>query len=352
MRPALKYAIHYSVRKFQPLYLFVAMISTALLVTNSSCSSSSDSEDEDSTTSVSDYRQEMRSLVIAISEYAKEESPGFLIIPQNGHDVISENSDPTETMDSAYLAAIDGLGREDLYYGYDSDDTATDPSVTEAINAFLTIYEQNNVSVLVTDYISTNNEIDNSYAQNRTQGYVSFAASRRELDNIPSYPSSPHNENANDITTLAEAQNFLYILNPSNTDYFADKASYLNALAATNYDLFIIDLFYEETPLSTTEIQSLKTKANGGSRLVIAYMSIGEAENYRDYWQEAWQVGSPSWIEEENIDFPGNFKVEYWNADWQALLFGAPEAYLDKIIAAGFDGVYLDIIDAFEYFES
>ena len=28
---------------------------------------------------------------------------------------------------------------------------------------------------------------------------------------------------------------------------------------------------------------------------------------------------------------------------------GHPDAYLDRILAAGFDGVYLDIIDAFEY---
>ena len=31
---------------------------------------------------------------------------------------------------------------------------------------------------------------------------------------------------------------------------------------------------------------------------------------------------------------------------------GSPDAYLDRILAAGFDGVYLDIIDAFEYFEA
>jgi cysteinyl-tRNA synthetase len=33
------------------------------------------------------------------------------------------------------------------------------------------------------------------------------------------------------------------------------------------------------------------------------------------------------------------------------VLFGSDDAYLDRILAAGFDGAYLDIIDAFEYFE-
>ena len=43
--------------------------------------------------------------------------------------------------------------------------------------------------------------------------------------------------------------------------------------------------------------------------------------------------------------------MEYWNTDWQVMIYGSDSAYLDMIIAAGFDGVYLDIIDAYEFFE-
>jgi cysteinyl-tRNA synthetase, unknown class len=56
----------------------------------------------------------------------------------------------------------------------------------------------------------------------------------------------------------------------------------------------------------------------------------------------------PQWLDPENPDWPGNFMVRYWDADWQSLLFGNRKAYLDRILAAGFDGVYLDGIDAFE----
>lgn len=80
-------------------------------------------------------------------------------------------------------------------------------------------------------------------------------------------------------------------------------------------------------------------------------MSIGEAEDYRYYWDESWTVGSPSWLKEENPEWEGNYKVEYWDTNWQAIILGSENAYLDKIIDAGFDGVYLDIIEAFEYFE-
>ena len=34
------------------------------------------------------------------------------------------------------------------------------------------------------------------------------------------------------------------------------------------------------------------------------------------------------------------------------IIYGNNNSYLEKILDAGFDGVYLDIIDAFEYFEN
>ncbi|HPO14200.1 MAG TPA: right-handed parallel beta-helix repeat-containing protein, partial [Candidatus Hydrogenedentes bacterium] len=177
---------------------------------------------------------------------------------------------------------------------------------------------------------------------------VSFAADSRELDRIPAYPSTPYQMNASSISSLGDAKNMLYLL---NAEPFGGRTAYLNAIDATNYDVFIIDLFYDETALSTPEVTQLKSKANGGQRLLLAYMSIGEAEDYRYYWQSSWHPGTPGWLEEENPDWEGNYKVRYWDPGWQAIIFGSANAYLDRILAAGFDGVYLDIIDAYEYFE-
>jgi len=109
----------------------------------------------------------------------------------------------------------------------------------------------------------------------------------------------------------------------------------------------IIDLFYEGQQLSAAEVNSLKTKKNGGHRLVIAYMSIGEAEDYRYYWQASWRRKPPAWLAEQNPHWRGNYKVRYWYPEWQNIILG----YLQKILDSGFDGTYLDIIDAFEYFE-
>jgi len=56
-------------------------------------------------------------------------------------------------------------------------------------------------------------------------------------------------------------------------------------------------------------------------------------------------------LEEENPNWEGNYKVRYWEPEWQDIIYGNDSSYLKKILDAGFDGVYLDIIDAFEYFE-
>ena len=95
-----------------------------------------------------------------------------------------------------------------------------------------------------------------------------------------------------------------------------------------------------------SQIQQLK---NSG-KIVLSYMSIGEAEDYRDYWQSGWTEGNPSWLGPTNTAWEGNYKVRYWMDGWKQIIMGSPDAYLDKIIAAGFDGIYLDIIDAYYFF--
>lgn len=300
------------------------------------------------TPTVRDYRQDMRNFVQSISAYAKETNPDFIIIPQNGHTLLTEDGESNGLLSQAFLRAIDGVGRENLFYGYNGDDMRTPVSVQRRMISFMDIAETNGIEVLVIDYCSTCSFVDNSYRQNAIRGYVSFAADHRELDNIPAYPPNPYNVNDSNVTSLAEAKNFLYLINPG---LFPNRRAFLNAIRKTDYDIIFVDLFYDDLTLTASEVASLKIKANGGSRLVIAYMSIGEAEDYRYYWQREWETTPPSWLTEENPQWLGNYKVRYWDAAWQDIIYGNRNSYLGKVLDAGFDGVYLDIIDAFEYYE-
>ncbi|MBB6126663.1 endo alpha-1,4 polygalactosaminidase [Mucilaginibacter lappiensis] len=297
-----------------------------------------------------DYRQEMRNFVIGISKYAKAINIKFAVIPQNGIQLVTTDGEHSGAPSAAYLNAIDGNGQEDLYYGYENDDVATSPSVTADIRGYLDISKKNGKKILVTDYCSTPSNMTRSYQVNGANGYISFAADQRELNNIPGFPAKINNENANVISSLSDAKNFLYLIN--STDNFNSKAEFIKAVTATNYDALIMDLYFDKTAFTSAEINALKSKANGGKRLVISYMSIGEAENYRYYWQKSWKPGNPVWLDAENPQWKGNYKVKYWNKDWQNIIYGNDSSYLKKILNANFDGVYLDIIDAFEYYEN
>lgn len=86
----------------------------------------------------------------------------------------------------------------------------------------------------------------------------------------------------------------------------------------------------------------------------IELVTVGEdanAEDYRYYWQSEWKRDKPAWLARENPEWRGNYKVRYWDPAWQEIICGAGDSYLNRILASSFDGVYLDIVDAFEYFE-
>lgn len=135
---------------------------------------------------------------------------------------------------------------------------------------------------------------------------------------------------------------------------FAFQLQYLSvsAIANSSYDMVIIDYSTagDDSGQFTRE-QVTTMKANG--KKLVAYISIGEAENYRFFWNSAWDAnndgvpdaGAPAWLGPGNPDWPGSYKVRFWMAEWKTIVY----AYLDRIIDSGFDGVYLDIIDAYEY---
>ena len=281
--------------------IFISLI----LVIFFSCS---DEEENNNLYPDVNFKQEMRDFVTDISQYAKAKNPNFLIIPQNGHELVSVNGDTDGSPDVGYNNAIDACGQEDLFYGYDDDDILTGNEDNEYLTSLLDISKSTGNVILVTDYCYTHSKMDDSYTKNSAKNYISFAADDRQLSQIPDYPLSVYNENSEIISSIHDVQNFLYLINPTN---FASKTEFVNAIKATNYDLLIMDFFFgdDDEEFNTAEIEQLKQKANGGTRLIVSYMSIGEAEDYRYYWDESWTVGSPTWLKAENPEWEGNLKL-------------------------------------------
>ncbi len=124
-----------------------------------------------------------------------------------------------------------------------------------------------------------------------------------------------------------------------------------DALAAAPYDVLVIDYSRDGSDAraltAPRRSRKLKIRPDGSRRIVLAYLSIGEAEKYRYYWQPDWETSTlaPPWLAEANKRYRTNFLVRYWHADWQAIVFRGENSYLGRILNAGFDGIYLDRVD-------
>ncbi len=135
-----------------------------------------------------------------------------------------------------------------------------------------------------------------------------------------------------------EVENFLYQLQRANAQRIGETA----------FDLVITTM--DVAGSSPDTVPALKDSP-GGDKLVLAYMSIGQAEDYRYYWDPSWEEDPPPWLDVSDPEWRGDFWVRYWDPGWQRIVFGTPDSYLDRIIALGFDGVYLDRVDAYGYYE-
>lgn len=107
-------------------------------------------------------------------------------------------------------------------------------------------------------------------------------------------------------------------------------------LAASDFDLIILD----PDQVTQADIAALRFKPNGASRILLAYLSVGEAERYRANFHFA---KSAAILGAENPEWPENFDVEFWSPDWRLALLDE----CSRIWAKKFDGVFLDKLDAY-----
>ncbi len=124
----------------------------------------------------------------------------------------------------------------------------------------------------------------------------------------------------------------------------------VDRLAASNLDLIVIDHALGQPNIivaSPEDVQRLKRKPDGSRRIVLAYISVGEAEDFRPYWKRAWAEAPPSWLGSSNPDWPGAYGVRFWESAWKQIVYAQDDSILDRIIAAGFDGAFLDRVDAY-----
>ncbi|MCH8200925.1 MAG: endo alpha-1,4 polygalactosaminidase [Chloroflexi bacterium] len=163
-----------------------------------------------------------------------------------------------------------------------------------------------------------------------------------ESNGEPQQEAGPLAGNAQD-SRLSEVRHWLYMI-----DVDLDQPA-VDLIAASEHDLVVLDFIPSERGnadyLMAEVVAQLQDAPN--SKLVLAYINIGEAEDYRTYWQDGWEAGDPGWILGDDPDgWEGNFPVAFWNPEWREIWL-AESGYIEAIVAAGFDGVYLDWVEAY-----
>lgn len=131
--------------------------------------------------------------------------------------------------------------------------------------------------------------------------------------------------NINHVADLFEVSNWLCVYSGAEAEDIVN----------TEFDLVDID----PDGFTPNDIFNMKNS----DKIVIAYISIGEAEEYRYYWDP-----NADYLLEENPDWPECWYVDYSSKEWQNLIINE---YIPQIKEKGFDGLYLDTVDTYHFEE-
>jgi len=118
--------------------------------------------------------QQMVDFVSEISQLARQQQPRpLLVYVQNAEELLKKRG---------YLAAIDGIAKEDLFYGQDGDEKPTPASDCQHSCELLQLARRWNKPVLTVDYVRKKGMQEDVFRRSLAQGFIPLCASSRDLD--------------------------------------------------------------------------------------------------------------------------------------------------------------------------
>ncbi len=298
-------------------------------------------------------REEMRKFVQSISTYARRTKPNFIIIVQDGLELLVKRDDVDENRISparTYMRSIDGVLAQGLFYDIKSPGKPPPPDRQRGMLNRVKFARENGLTVFSLDFGQGQAVVDDAHKQAAANGYISLVSNDpfEDISELPSYPARPFGENAGSIISLRQVKNFAIV---TNSQRYGREDEFALAMHASNFDMLIVDVFHGRKPLSPRAVETLKYKKLGAKRLVLASMNLGAAASYAYYWKPNWREGAPGWINAPLRGDPDRYNVQFWNPAWQQIISGNPNSYVYGLIAQGFDGVVITGVEAFKFFE-
>ena len=112
---------------------------------------------------------DMRTFVRRIAEVGRAKKAGFLVLPQNGEELLT---------DPAYVSIIDGIGKEDLLYGEFKEKQANPEHVIARRSALLAKATAAGKTVLAVEYIDDADKITAARERLQKLGFVPYFGDR------------------------------------------------------------------------------------------------------------------------------------------------------------------------------
>ncbi|NOZ23105.1 MAG: choice-of-anchor D domain-containing protein, partial [Planctomycetes bacterium] len=152
------------------------------------------------------------------------------------------------------------------------------------------------------------------------------------------------------VNALVQSQYDMLVLEPTRTDWSSDDMNF-------------------DTKGMVTQLKNSLASDGQHRKMVLAYADIAQAEDWRWYWTWSTETNAgandplpgdwPDFIVGRDPDgWVGNYPVAYWDSDWKdIIIYGqntgtSPNrdytSVIDEAIRDGFDGIYLDWVEAFE----
>ncbi|MCX6349419.1 MAG: endo alpha-1,4 polygalactosaminidase, partial [Candidatus Aureabacteria bacterium] len=150
---------------------------------------------------------------------------------------------------------------------------------------------------------------------------------------------------------LSEVRYFAYNIMNVNTSEQREQ------LVGSHFDMYVLEPVVTEKGEESFDIAGLVRDIRNyvianyhKNPIILAYSDVGQAEDWRWYWQSGWGVGNPSWIISADPDgWSGCYPVAYWYPAWQdiAIYGSGGNSQVGVTLENGFDGIYMDWIDGF-----
>jgi cysteinyl-tRNA synthetase len=134
-----------------------------------------------------------------------------------------------------------------------------------------------------------------------------------------------------------------------------ERSGAADRLSRADVDLVVIDRLNTVRGSGSFPVRAVVRQVHASRgrvrprKLCLAYVNVGQAEDYRAYWKADWAPpgedgpGHPPFVLGRDPEgWEGNYPVAYWRPEWKRVLFGAPGSLVDGAVREEFDGVVLD----------